>query len=51
MKLKLMGRNKKALKYGIAESTLTYWKKQENDLRNANYKYKKITLNLGRKPN
>ena len=47
---KANGRNKTAIKYGISESTLTYWKQQENDLRNANYKYKKITLSLGRKP-
>jgi hypothetical protein len=47
--VKAKGRNKTALKYGIAESTLTYWKQQENKLMESN-KNIKIILHKGRKP-
>lgn len=47
---KTKGRNKTALKYGIAESTLTYWKQQENKLMESSNKNIKITLHKCRKP-
>ena len=48
--VKAKGRNKTALKYGLAESTLTYWKQQENKLMKSSNKNIKITLHKGRKP-
>ena len=48
--VKAKGRNKTALKYGIAESTLIYWKQQENKLMESSNKNIKITLHKGRKP-
>ena len=46
---KANGRNKAALKYNLAESTLTYWKKEEYKLREITDKNKRITIHPRRK--
>ena len=47
--VKAYGRNKTALKYNLAEYTLSYWKKEEFKLIEAKDKNKRITLQKGRK--
>jgi len=47
---KAIGRNKTALKYNIAESTVTYWCKREELYKKALNKSKRVTLHQGSRP-
>ena len=47
---KANGRNKTALKFNIAESTLAYWSKREQLYKKALNKSKRVTFHQGPKP-